>query len=56
MPSRKKIDIQKVLASLNVTCPKCGRGSQVYEMPVSSINFSTNMFGSKLHIESPGTL
>jgi ribosomal protein S27AE len=25
MPSRKKIDLEKVLASLNVTCPKCGR-------------------------------
>jgi len=24
MPSRKKIDLQKVLASLNSTCPKCG--------------------------------
>jgi hypothetical protein len=28
MPSRKKIDLQKVLASLNVTCPKCGRVSE----------------------------
>jgi hypothetical protein len=25
MPSRKKIDRQKVLAYLNVNCPKCGR-------------------------------
>jgi ribosomal protein S27AE len=25
MPPRKKIDIEKVLASLNVTCPQCGR-------------------------------
>jgi len=24
MPSRKKIDLQKVLASLNSPCPKCG--------------------------------
>jgi hypothetical protein len=25
MPSRKKIDREKVLASVNVTCPNCGR-------------------------------
>ena len=25
MPSRKKIDLQSVLACLNTTCPKCGR-------------------------------
>jgi predicted RNA-binding Zn-ribbon protein involved in translation (DUF1610 family) len=25
MPSRKKIDIEKVFASLHVPCPKCGR-------------------------------
>jgi hypothetical protein len=25
MPSRKKVDIEKVLASLNVSCPKRGR-------------------------------
>jgi len=24
MPARKKIDLQKVLASLNTPCPKCG--------------------------------
>ena len=24
MPARKKIDLQKVLASLNTLCPKCG--------------------------------
>jgi len=24
VPSRKKIDMQKVLASLNTPCPKCG--------------------------------
>jgi hypothetical protein len=25
MPSSKKIDYEKVFASLNTTCPKCGR-------------------------------
>jgi hypothetical protein len=25
MPSRKKIDMEKVRASLNIICPKCGR-------------------------------
>ena len=25
MPSRKKVNLQKVLASLNANCPKCGR-------------------------------
>ena len=25
VPSRKKIDLEKVRASLNATCPKCGR-------------------------------
>jgi ribosomal protein S27AE len=25
VPSRKKIDYEKVFASLNTTCPKCGR-------------------------------
>jgi len=25
VPSRKKVDLQKVLASLNTTCTKCGK-------------------------------
>jgi ribosomal protein S27AE len=25
MPSRKKINLEKVLASLDAACPKCGR-------------------------------
>ena len=36
MPSRKKIDLQKVLTSLNTTCPKCGR---VIEQEIVHLNF-----------------
>jgi len=38
MPSRKKIDLQKVLACLNTTCPKCGRVIEPQEIatPVNS--------------------
>jgi len=37
MPSRKKIDLQKVLASLNTTCPKCGRVIEPQE--IRRVNF-----------------
>jgi ribosomal protein S27AE len=32
MPSRNKVDLQKVLASMNTTCPKCGRVIQPAEI------------------------
>jgi len=37
MPSRKKIDLQNVLACLNTTCPKCGRVIEPQE--IRSVNF-----------------
>jgi len=37
MPSRKKIDLQKVLASLNTICPKCGRVIEPQE--IRRVNF-----------------
>ena len=37
MPSRKKINLQKVLASLNTTCPKCGRVIEPQE--IRRVNF-----------------
>jgi predicted RNA-binding Zn-ribbon protein involved in translation (DUF1610 family) len=32
MPSRKKIDLEKVLASLHTPCPKCGYNIQPAEI------------------------
>jgi len=37
MPSRKKIDMQKVLACLNTICPKCGRVIEPQE--IRRVNF-----------------
>ena len=37
MPSRKEIDLQKVLACLNTTCPKCGRVIEPQE--IRRVNF-----------------
>jgi len=37
MPSRKKVNLQKVLASLNANCPKCGRVIKPNE--ISRVNF-----------------
>ena len=37
MPSRKKIDLKKVLASLNTICPKCGWVIEPYE--IRRVNF-----------------
>ena len=37
MPSRKKIDYEKVFAALNTTCPKCGRVIEPQE--IRRVNF-----------------
>jgi predicted RNA-binding Zn-ribbon protein involved in translation (DUF1610 family) len=37
MPSRKKIDLQKVMAALHTTCPTCGRVIEPAE--IQRVNF-----------------
>jgi predicted RNA-binding Zn-ribbon protein involved in translation (DUF1610 family) len=58
MPSRKKIDLEKVLASLHTLCPKCGYKIQPAEIrriglemicPACGAQFQAGKSGARLN-------